>query len=386
MQKRKAITNAITNVLHLALAVVLILSLSTFVSCSNDDDEINGAGEATLSVKLTIQTRASSDDSQYSEWENYIDVDDNNFRIYFFTSDTNTLITTLYATDVTEGSNNNQYIVTGNVTDVMTAYTNFKVVVLANWGAYPTATIGVTTIDNLVEGENTTFNTSNFLPSGIDTNHYIPFYGVSEYTGVDWETGTTLVSTTIYMLSALAKVEVTFDETIGGSVGNVEIVRYNSKGYCAPKDVYSERDYVKDGTLSLSSIHLVGNANDENEDENEPKTYSFVEEDENTWVIYLPEYNNSSSDYSYILVTPADEGNDRESLKIYFGEYDSNGVCIADYENGGTNNRFDISRNCYYHFTVVSSDNTNTTQSRSATQEAGSQASPIQVTAERVVL
>ncbi len=122
MQKKVASINKanvpsfmVTKAKNSSLFIAVLLSVSSLTSCSDDDEDVN----ATLTVKLSISTRASSQDG-YSEWENYIDVNSHNIRIYFFTNDKddvnekNTLIATLAPTNVTEDSNDENTI-TGNV-------------------------------------------------------------------------------------------------------------------------------------------------------------------------------------------------------------------------------------------------------------------------------
>ncbi len=387
MQKKVASINKanvpsfmVTKAKNSSLFIAILLSVSSLTSCSDDDEDVN----ATLTVKLSISTRASSSDG-YSEWENYIDVNSGNLRIYFFTNDKddvnekNTLIATLEPISVTEDSDD-EYTITGSVKEELTAYSTFKVVVLANWGVYPTATIGVTTIDDLVEGDNTIFDLSSFITtSGIDTNHYIPFFGVNDYRNVNWDYSTSLTSSTINMLSALAKVKVTFDDYYSeeeNSIKDVEIVHYNSGGYSAPKSVYSNTDYTDGNDFSLSSLHLLGGGNDaDNEIDNqvnEQKTISLIkEEGSNTWVIYLSEYDNVSKaktqndDYSYIRVSFNDSN--KEDKTIYFGEY-KNGGCSAYNQDGNINERLNIYRNYYYSYTVANpegSDAQNDIETRS---------------------
>ncbi|MCD8208394.1 MAG: hypothetical protein LUD72_10690, partial [Bacteroidales bacterium] len=243
-----------------------------------------------------------------------------------------------------EGSTYTQYTLSGSVGDDLAAYSNFKVVVLANWGAYPTVTAGTTTIDSLVEGDNTTFSADTFL-GGVDESHLIPFYGVREYSDVEWKRGRrTTLSGDITLLRALAKVEVVLSEDSGiDGFDSVSIVRYNESGYCAPKGVYLRADYDHGYDWDedfTSSPHLVGDANDSVASS---RTYPFTRQDTTSagdvWVIYLPEYDNTSNsnDYSFIRVTLDDI-----NYEIYFSNYtDGSTSSTADY---------DIYRNHLYRF------------------------------------
>ncbi len=326
-------------------------------SCAYDNYGYYADGDG-MAVELSIRTRAITSDSETYEagstWENYIDIAGGDYRIYFFTynpsnpSDAetnNTLISEFQPyemTDVTE-TNYTQYTLTGEVAKDVAEYSDFKIVVLANWGAYPTVTPGETTIDDIVEEENATFTAETFL-TGVDESHLIPFYGVREYSGVKWEAGwRTVLSGDITLLRALAKVEVVITEdSYIDSFDSVSIVRYNTSGYCAPSGVYLRDDYdhgyiwEQDFT---NGIHLVGGENRASDEA--PLTRQSTTAS-NVWTIYLPEYDNTSNenDYSYIQISVGDN-----EYQIYF----------ANYEDGITDSTadYDIYRNCLYRFNVT---------------------------------
>ncbi len=374
-----------TTIKSIILASILSVAL---ISCYDEGYESPVDNGNTIAVKLTMQTRAAASHEGYgigSEWENNINFSGHDFRIYFFTydgSDTNEskdgeLIAELYSTDTKAEATDDytEYTIDGDVLETITSYSDFRVVVLANWGtsAYPDVTVGQTTIDDLCEnGSYARFSATNFLSTdGTSSSHNIPFYGVQEFEGVTWDLeGTTdLTKTGINMLRALAKVEVVLEDNSLGSVESVTINRYNATGYCAPSGVYLAEDYFNGyeftsgtDTNFTSALHLVGGAND-SETDGEVKTHEFNQvENSNTWVIYLPEYNNMGTDYSSISVKLASEETPRT---IYFGEY-TDGVCSA-YDDPSTTGRYNIFRNYYYRFSVYNMTNTFSTRSTGST-------------------
>ncbi len=368
-----------TTIKNTILTLLVAATITTLTGCYDEGYDSPVDNSKTIAVKLTVQTRAATDHEGYgigSEWENNINFSGHDFRIYFFTYDnkgTNEskggeLIAELYSTNTKAEDTDDyttEYTIDGNVLETITSYSDFRVVVLANWGtsAYPDVTVGQTTIDDLCEnGSYARFTASNFLSTnGSDSSHNIPFYGVQEFNGVTWDIdGTTDLTTTgINMLRALAKVEVVLEDTSLGEVESVTINRYNATGYCAPTGVYLASDYYHKYNYAddfTSALHLVGGANDSDE-----KTHEFNQVDDSTWVIYLPEYDNMGTDYSSISVKLASVDTART---IYFGEYE-NGVCDAYESPNSTTGRFNIFRYYYYLFTIY--DMNSTTRSAGST-------------------
>ncbi len=363
---------------------LLMVAPMVCVSCVTEGYDEKPVAEANaVSVALTLQTRAATSTSETyeegTEWENYIDMTSGDYCLYFFTSDKddestekNTLIAEFLPTDILslDGAYATYYV-SGEVDEAITAYSDFKVVVLANWGGnYPETTAGVTTIDELVEGQYTTYSAfvdqydTALMPS---SSLHIPFFGIHEYTDVTWTAGRkTNLDGDITLLRALAKVEIVFvndDVEDESSFSDVTIHRYNATGYCAPAGVYVQADYdhnyVWDDDFT-DEIHLLNGAND-----TEEKTISFVKTQERVvdeasgavtqyevWTAYVPEYDNTTNagetgdDYSYMsLYYGAAEYN------VYFANY-TEGKTTAYDEDGNTNDRYDIYRNYLYRYNV----------------------------------
>ncbi|MCD8206345.1 MAG: hypothetical protein LUD72_00240 [Bacteroidales bacterium] len=181
---------------RLAIPVALLAALTASPSCVYEHYDAGSQADGGMAVKLTIMTRAITSNSYTYEvgtqWENYIDIAGGDYKIYFFTNDKNdavatedsernTLIAEFVPKEVSaiDETDYTQYTLSGEVGDDIVAYSDFKIVVLANWEAYPEVTAGETTIDALVENDNATFSAETFL-GGVDESHLIPFYGVRE--------------------------------------------------------------------------------------------------------------------------------------------------------------------------------------------------------------
>ncbi len=347
------------------------LLLGGLTSCSDVYDDIeSGKFDSKSHLVLTFvtpnddtSTRSAVEDPDGYEagidYENTVNIDEGDYKIYFFTYDSSTkdagtLIAEFEPESITQSSTSSTttYTVTGDVPETLMNVSNFRVVMLANWGWwYQNVEEGVTTIDDLCEGGNSTFYADKkFI---IDQNNLIPFYGVQEYSGVTFTYGTTTtLSTPVSLLRALAKVEVilTSDSDVE-EFDNVSIVNYNAQGYCAPWQVYTAADYDTDASKNpdtdfwpdewVTDLHLVGEANDTG-----TKTQVFTKVSgttQDTWRIYLPEYNNMSEDYSYITLTI-----DGEPYEIYFADYED-GVT----DNTETSNRYNLKRNNLYRYYVT---------------------------------
>ncbi len=361
-----------------------------------------------------MATRASSyEDDGYEEgieYENYVDFDKNDYKIYFFTYSTandtkgGTLLAEFEPTEITPvaGVDVTKYTLTGNVPDALADISNFRIVVLANWGTYPEVTVGTTTIDDLCEANAGTSTTSTYAAM-VDSDgkatmtseeNLIPFFGVQEYTGVSFRTGeTTTLSTPISLLRSVAKVEiiVTADSYVH-ELNTASIVNYNSRGYCAPWQVYTAADYDTSASKNPSStqwgeewvsdLHLVNkdaSGNGINDDSTTPKTILMYKVQDyeattdettgvttvtqlETWRAYVPEYNNMSTDYSYMTVNcdaaGVDENGENEDVDytVYFADYNaSTGKTTAYGEDEETDmpDRLNIKRNNLYRFYVT---------------------------------
>ncbi len=345
---------------RLLLLVCVALGCLSLVSCINDDAAVDemGTRATMLSFDLVMPLAGVSAPDGYengNQYENTINAAGGDYRVYFYNSTDDTYIAKLEGVTVssTDADLNTTYTIEGEVPEELLDYTTFKVVMLANWGSYTEPQAGSTIADLCNSG---TFNASTYFSS--TNTAYMPFYGVHEYSGVQFTANqTTELSGNLTLLRALAKVEVilTNDASDDVSFDDVSIVHYNSAGYCAPTGVYSQNDYGQPtswDTDYVSTLHLVGNANDSENAASATtlRTQAFNKETsttQETWTLYLPEYDNSSTDFSYILIKTQD-GAEHE---VYFAQY-VNGETDA-YETGGTGERWNIRRNNLYRYYVT---------------------------------
>ncbi len=344
------------------LCACVALGSLLFASCINEygaDMEAADTRATTITFDLVVPLSSVVAPDGYENgniYENTIDIARGDYRVYFYDSD-NTFITNLEETTITSTDTdlNTTYTITGEVALELKNYSSFKVVMLANWGTYTEPTAN-STIDDLCNAEAATFNANTYFANSETT--YIPFYGVHEYTDVTLATDGTMnyLQGTLTLLRALAKVEVILTNASDDVYfDDVSIVHYNSQGYCAPGGVYSQKDYGQPTTWAtdyVSTLHLLNGVNDsENSSSMTTRTVDFNEDTDatyQTWTIYLPEYDNSGTDYSYILI----KTQDGEEHTVYFAQY-VDGVTDAYDDNGDESARWNIRRNNLYRFYVT---------------------------------
>lgn len=353
---------------HFMTGIWMFVLLGLFASCSRDAEnaDVPSAGEVTLSIGFRLSTRASDDDPKYEEgdtYENYIDIPRGNYRLYFFDAE-NKFIARFEPSGfiVREESNYTQYSVLGKAPEGLEKYSDFKLVVLANWPEYRDAEMeaNVTTIADICNAEWAQFRCLTDFNLNPDAGRLIPFYGVHEYKGIVFKAeDTTLLKESVTLLRAMAKVEVIleiddmeFADDL--SFSSLKINRYNAKGYCAPADVFHQDDYDHNGDYDkdyVHTLHLVDGKNDEDK-----KTLDFLcvnRWSENNkmyekWIAYVPEYKNidAGNGYSSIQAKFNIQLDDDAPHTIYFAEYAGRS---SGYSHG---DRLNIERNNIYRFHV----------------------------------
>lgn len=354
---------------HIVTGTMMLLVLWC-TSCSHDTETFGISDpETALSIGLRVPAKSPKTGEGYAigeTYENYIDVENNNYRIYFFTLD-NKFIARFEPEGfvVTEGSDYRDYGVLGKAPAALADHKNFKMVVLANWTQYGDDAMkaGETLLADICNAGWGQFD--RFSSFELGPERLIPFYGVHEYNNIELKPGVaTWLPEPVTLLRAVAKVEVVL-ETDGHfdlSFSEVKIRRYNKAGYCAPKDVFSQNDYDHGGEWNsdyVSGLHLVGNGNDTEE---KTQDFRFVSRWTGTdgnkyekWIAYLPEYRNidAGDQYSSIEMRLDAQTGEDEPHTIHFANYDESGKT----DNNDNARRFDISRNNLYRFTVTVRDN-----------------------------
>ncbi len=383
----KPISQYISAMLATLLGVVIC-------GCSSHSDSPSAASK--MSISFRVETRnggetnageeTSDPTSGYEEatdWENYIDIENDNYCIAFFDKNNRCISPFTAGTpSVIEGTNYKEYTLEGEVPGILTRYSDFKIVVLANWDQYPEIKAELTTIDNLCcpnEGRLGQFAHFGNLDYQIEEGQrYVPMYGVKEYTGVvfgkDEEGNPAIISQgnfgPVNMLRAIAKVELEFDtdddfeldETKG-----IYITNYNAYGYCAPEGAYTESDYNKNNWNQdywQGHLHLVGGQNDTG-DEKPLSMRKMRKDGKDIWVAYLPEYRNkaltgSEKDCKNSGIGASSESAIRKAriaVPHIQGESSRTSyVEFATYTDGEAGNPINIERNNLYRFTIIGVD------------------------------
>ena len=261
------------NVVRHIVTRTLMLLVLWGTSCSHDTEAFGISDkETTLNIGFRLPTRSLKSGESYEvgeTYENYIDIENNNYRIYFFTSD-NKFIARFEPDGfvVAEGSDYSDYSVLGKAPAALVNHKNFKMVVLANWPQYGDDAMkaGETLLADICDAEWGYFD--RFSSFELGPERLIPFYGVHEYNNIEFKSGeATLLSEPVTLLRAVAKVEVILktDDHFDLSFSEIKIRRYNKKGYCAPKNVFSQDNYDHGGEWNsdyVSGLHLVENSND----------------------------------------------------------------------------------------------------------------------------
>ena len=271
--------------------------------------------------------------------ENYIDITNNNFRILLFNTD-NTYLTALKVNRITQtGDDGTTYYVEGELDE---AYTDFKLVVLANWGTYADNWTSETTIANVCEA------TYSYSSSFNINNDLIPMYGVQIYNNVELRADLlTELPTDIDLLRAMAKIEVTCNATDIVLTG-ATLHYYNTSGHCAPANVYS--DTADDWGWSDNDVcnHTVHIPADVSSADNLP----FTPTDEG-YIVYVPEFDNTGVETESFISVSLKHADGTEvnldNTNIYFGEYTDEGTLVE-------NTDFDIVRNHWYKYDITNVD------------------------------
>ncbi len=384
----------------------LLLLCQVAASCVSDpaSEPEAGTGLPTLSISLGLSGRTRADAGGEFEdgvgYENYLDLKNGNFRIYFFDHDDNTFIARFNPTVIPAMNWNDElkdvdlrFI--GNMPPKVKS--KFKMVVLANWSNYPeekseeeaaanefVLVEGTTTIEDLTTHVGSQFRAPNDLygDGWLRKDALMPFYGVRAYDLKDLfpaeidEEGKVKQGAKILMpdgkeipmLRALARVEVILDHSQASfedvSFDEVSMSRVNKFGFAAPYKPtdwnYDYNDYFKNKEVDtkyweyseIGSVHLTENASSDNKgggtNDANPISLQFtrVKKSPETWVAYVPEYRNTG------------EGDTPTTIKVTLknpeGTKADNATWTKEihFSANGTKDEQDIERNHIYRFTI----------------------------------
>lgn len=265
-------------------------------------------------------------------YENYIGFANRDFRFLLFNNDGKFVeAMTVLGIIPAEGSEYpSEYTVLCSLTKKPEG--TFKVMALANWGIgnYPQGgnlVEGVTTINDICESNTYIYGPTahgTFTPSAETP---IPMYGIKTC-NMKLEANKRNDIGDLYLLRAMAKVEVVCREDAGLELASVTLDRYNTKGFRAPDAMDANTAYVL--TPHIPADAATGASLNFHISTNKDKA-----------VIYIPEYRNTESEHCQLYVTFAD--NTDKQYTVVFREY-SNGKPAGNW--------LDILRNCCYRFTV----------------------------------
>lgn len=372
------------------------LALMLLSACSDSEAPEPASpeeGAYTVAFELTVQsppeaaTRAPEGDYDAgSSWENYIDVAGSNYRILFFSHDPMLADADLYLGSLrnvslsllAESETRKTYKVTGDISpevaEAMTAGI-VKIAVFANWGSYgPTDDSGIMGTDppatemraapapgaapdadqqitlsyvrSMAEFDFTrTLYSSGDRQMTLRASNLIPLYGVTNpMAGVKFDGNRYFHAGTIHLLRAYAKIEVVL---AAGSIeiDEVRLRRFNTRGFLLPFSYRTQDDYLK-GSYSGDYTHYTNIPSGNSVESG--GTIILNKEDNNTWYLYVPEFNNIGKTDAW-----------QSQIEIKFRDYDHyetlhfSRYTIPDGSDiSRRGDDFDILRNNLYRFTV----------------------------------
>lgn len=280
-----------------------------------------------------------NDPSKYEAgtgYENYIDISGNDFRFILFDEAGKYLETPwlkgIHPTG--DGEFPSEYTVICELKEIPAG--TFKVVALVNWGAgnYPgedDLVKGVTTIDDVCSANTFDYTPAAGSPFVPSTTTPIPMYGIKTCEHMTLTTGDVNDLGDLYLLRALAKVEVVCGQESGLELEKVTLDRFNNKGFFTPQGMFFNTTYVTFPHIPSDAVATSAASLD-----------FVISENRDKAVIYIPEYRNTG-DGNHCRLTITFTDNSERHYTVDFEEY-----------SGGkpTGNLFDILRNCCYRFTV----------------------------------
>ncbi|MDE6772528.1 MAG: hypothetical protein K2J49_07990 [Muribaculaceae bacterium] len=349
------------------LATILtILAMCVASACSSDSPEAEPAMPDTMKLRLYLDfdisspTRATPSAGDYqpgSIYENMIDFEGKDFMVLFFDKDDN-YIGSFTDTEIkTSDDNRKRTFIEGSVSSTLLDGCDYmlKVLLLANWGSYPAAGVGLTTITDIADLSAFDFETSDNDGEGhgdliVDETHHIPMFGIIDTKTLEFDSDMTADLGAMHMLRAFAKIEVEAD-TENSSVKTLDKVfmnKVNRRGFMFPPGVTCESDYRKDNFNDdyTSSPAIPANTTTDSD-------IPFVKTDNGKWVIYVPEFAN-------IIGNETLDEEDRARIGVRFSGIDHTfWIDFKYYETPPSyvtslkkGDHFNIMRNNWYHYVV----------------------------------
>ena len=309
-------------ILHRLLVGMLMVVLAA--SCSGDaGDPVQGTDSQKAQVVFTLALDNGRSGSRATTWgdtydsdiggdyDNYIDFD--RFKVMLGNWEVKNIV------HYKETSVKNVYELIGEVEVNATTSFSGKIMVYANMGG--------------TEAD-ATFNQS--------TTDGIPMWGV-QTVNITLTPGERTDVGTIYLLRAMAKVEIDMTGVENYTLESVTLNKYNTTGYCLPNN-WDEVDYTTklcfdDNTPSCFNPKVSLGTN-------LPFTVTG-----NNLVFYIPEYTNGTkdTDNELMMTVTLKKGTETVNLSklyLYFRNYNTSG-------NADDGTPFNIVRNHWYKYTIT---------------------------------
>lgn len=304
---------------NMKLLISLLLLVTVMPSCIYDEEPQDIDLTDGIRMGFTIctagdtSTRGQNDPTENgSDLENKIDIENRDFRVYFYKTDNDSYIGELEVMMVNRLEEEGKYYVMGKIAgdNMESLPTSFRVVVMANlekWEGYPTQPAYGTNIEAYSYGDN---------GYCVSEDKLIPMWGwgCCTYTDVTSQKGVvTQLDTPVNMLRAFAKIEV-IDATTDSDLRLTEV---SLKGH-------STQFYIQ----PAASGYTGGNTNADFDQCNIPENSSDTQtalkftEDKDTstegtdpkkkFVLYVPEYTTTDSSSPMTLTVKFGNGVERD--------------------------------------------------------------------------
>ena len=166
----------------------------------------------------------------------------------------------------------------------------------------------------------------------------IPMWGIQKVTDVNVVPGKRSELSPIYLLRAMAKIEVIMEAKNSNNefytFSSVQLNNYNSTGYTLPNGWNT--------AVATESMDIDGNDRTFRPLSSKQELTSFTRVTDQKYVIYVPEYDNLGGNATPSTITVNIDG---KEYPIYFKDYSST--------DGGNNPDYDIERNHIYRYTIT---------------------------------
>ena len=326
-------------ILHIMLVGVLGMLAA---SCSQDVDSPLQTEGKKVKVTFTLAT-GGQDTYSRTTWKDYVGDGENDTSVYGGEAfdnkiDPDQLQVLICDNDCTpiakvqrllhtkEG--NNVYKFTGSFVATINPTSYYKIMVFANCPEITLAT-DFSTVVSTMPG-----NTANLTA--------IPMWGVQQISGGDLLVGNS--NLTIYVLRALAKVEITISASVfeeGYTLKSASFKKYNEKINCIPNGFKSvaSTTVLATGTSGLTSEDntIPASFNPNNSQLKEGLAFATVEEGKKL-VAYVPEYENKDNLEMTVIVKKTDD----KTEKSYDIPFKYSVTAVGD-----------VIRNYYYTYNII---------------------------------